>query len=339
MSFTLLGEVEKRASVMRSFLCTTDLLDQQSRTPDSPTCMQMAAVGCFTQYSREDKVFRHCSIITGLYAVFEWFVEAMLTHWVDLLPKHYKYCDMSDQFKNAYRHGVSHIVKDIDKRRYRNLAITTIIDVYARALHNESPWEVVHEALTLHETNLRRSEIEKLFTAVGVLNIWHALESAPQLVSHVHDNDINKSLEQIVLDFVTYRNDAAHGRPDEILGTEALRVWIEFVESFAASLALVMKHRIVECKHRSKPQLVIGTVTETYQNNVCVAKCKQGELRVGQRLWAWRADDCIDATVLSLQLNGNPVDSVIFTDGETEVGIKSDAEIRKHAVLLNQESL
>lgn len=339
MSFALLSEVEKRASVMRSFLCTTEFLEQQSRAPGSPTHSQMVAAGCFTQYTLEDKVFRHCSVITGLYAIFEWFVEAMLTHWVDLLPRYYKYGDMTDQFKNAYRYGISQIVKDIDKRRYRSLSIATIVDVYARALHDESPWEVVHEALTLHETNLRRSEIEKLFSAVGVDNIWRTLESTPTMVSYVQDNEINKSLEQIVLEFVGYRNDAAHGRPDEILGMEALRLWIQFVESFAASLASVMKHRIVECKHKAKPELVIGTVVETYRDNVCVAKCKQGKLRVGQRLWAWKPDACTDATVLSLQLNGTPVDSVTLTNGEIEVGIKSDTEIRENAVLLSQEPL
>lgn len=182
-------------------------------------------------------------------------------------------------------------------------------------------------------TNLRRNEIEQLFVSAGLANIWALLEKNPLLSDYVSDAD-SKTLEQWLLDLVTYRNDATHGRPDEILGMDSLREWVGFVTSFCGALADIITHRVVQCEINSNPQMVIGIVTERFRNNVAVAKCNSGRLHVGQQLYFFKTDSCIKATIESLQVQNLGIPEIIINE-EMEVGIKTSCQVSKNSRIIS----
>jgi hypothetical protein len=144
-------------------------------------------------------------------------------------------------------------------------------------------------------------------------------------------------LEQLVLDLVTFRNDAAHGVPDDILGPDAHNEWIGFVRVFCRALADVITHRIVSAEATYKPNSIIGTVTETFSNNIVVVTCELGTLRTGESIYFLREKDCTNAVIESLQLNDVNHEEVRIDQSGTEVGMKTSIRVRRNSRLVRIE--
>ena len=197
-----------------------------------------------------------------------------------------------------------------------------------------SAWELINDALTFHQNNLRKNELITLFNAAGLPKIWSDIEKANAIEKYLKRADAGESIEQIIVEFVDFRNDAAHGRPDQILGTDALRQRIDFVEAFCHAISDAVTRHIVCEQVNSHPETVIGTVAETYRGNVIVATCERGSLEVGQCLYFLRNADCRKATVESLQIDGVEKTSVEIFDEITEVGIRTSVRVKKKSQLV-----
>jgi hypothetical protein len=300
--------------------------------PGSGLEKELTARGLHPVNRNDELIFLHCTVINELYSTYEWFVESALTFWLFRIPQYFKFSELEIKVHNAYRNGMARVIRDIEKRRYKHLNIEKVLEKYLACLQNGAQWEFVHEALTSHDTNLRRNEIEQLFVSVGLANIWALLEKNPLLSDYVSDAD-SKTLEQWLLDLVTYRNDATHGRPDEILGMDSLREWVGFVTSFCGALADIITHRVVQCEINSNPQMVIGIVTERFRNNVVVATCNSGRLHVGQQLYFFKTDSCIKATIESLHVQNLGIPEIIINE-EVEVGIKTSCQVSKNSRII-----
>ena len=323
-----------RTAVLNRFLSICDVCDEAAASAGGAVYAEISTRADLSSNLREEKVFRHCAIVNQLYSIYEAFSEAVLGVWLSRLPRYKLFQDLPHTFRNAYRCGIARIIQDSEKRKYRHIALIDVLDKYLSSLRGESPWEFVGEALTAHDRNLRRSELEQLFHSAGLVGVWPSLERNPTITSLTVDGDANKSLEQMILDLVTYRNDASHGTPDEILGVDTLREWIAFVKAFCTALALFVTHRIVHEEASSVPEAVYGVVTETFSNNVAIIKCDRGYLRVGEHLFFLRESDCTHARIDSLQVNDINHNSVEIKHEGFEVGIQTSVKVPRSARVL-----
>jgi hypothetical protein len=273
-----------------------------------------------------------------LYAIYEWFVESTLSFWLSRLPRYQAFPDLPEAFRNAYRYGIARVIQNIDHRRYRHLSLSSVLEKYLTSVQGASSWEFVNDALTSHEANLRHSEFEKMFNSVGLEGIWHSLEENHHITDHKTETDTNKSLEQLILDLVTFRNEASHATPDEILGSDALNEWIAFVRAFCSSLADVITHRVVRAEATYKPNSVIGTVTEILRDNIVIVTCVPGTLRVGESIYFLRERDCTKAIIESLQLNDANHKEIHIDQSGIEVGVQTSIKVRGNPRMVRIEN-
>ncbi len=328
----LTKQVKERALVLDRFLTLCEVYDDASANPGAALHQELVERCALGANLTEEKVFRHCSVVTRLYGVYESFAESVLSFWLARLPRYQAFTTLSPSFRNAYRCGIARIIHNADKRQYRHIVIDNVLEKYLVSLRGESPWELVGDALTAHENNLRRSEFEQLFHAAGLDGVWAYLEKN-ELLARL-STDADKSLEQMILELVIFRNEAAHGAPDDILGIDTLRQWIVFVNAFCDALADFLTHRIVREEAAYHPQTVYGTVTETFKNRIAVAKCHCGTLNVGDYLYFLRATDCTYARIESLQVEGVNQQSVTIPRPDFEVGMQTSIEVPKKAKLV-----
>ncbi len=326
--------VDERTAVLKRFLEICEVCDEASANTESLLHTEIFAQINTSLNLREEKIFRHCAIVNQLYSIYEAFSEAVLGVWLTRLPRYKVFQDLPNSFRNAYRCGIAKIVQDSEKRKYRHIELIDVLTKYLSSLRGESPWEFVGEALTAHERNLRRSELEHLFHSAGLEGVWASLERNPSLFNFTVEGDANKTLEQMILDLVTYRNDASHGTPDEILGADTLREWIDFVKAFCEALGAFVMHRIVREEALSSPEKIYGEVTETFHNNVAIIKCNCGNIAVGDYLFFLRESDCIRARIESIQLNDINHNSVEVNHEGLEVGIKTSVKVPRAARVL-----
>src|SRR4051812_4079023 len=172
----LLGQVEDRCVVLENFLRLCVFMDEAASDSGSALFHELELRGIGQPNIKEDRVFRHCAIINQVYALYESFAESMLAAWLVRLPRYHALPDLPGSFQNAYRYGVSRVIQDVDKRRYRHLSLPDVVEKYLTAVQGGSTWEFVNEAFTSHDANLRREEFVKMFSSVDLPDIWQSLE-------------------------------------------------------------------------------------------------------------------------------------------------------------------
>lgn len=331
MLSTLLNKVKSKAEAVEAYLIFCELRDEALANPDNDCHAFLSQHHVDAAILRDDRVFRHCSVITHLYAVYENFVEAVLSSWLVRLPKYYNFSDLSGSLQNAYRFGIATVIKDIEKRQLRHLSLIDVLNKYICSIKNSTTWQFVPEALTLHERNLRRSEIEKLFSVVGVSDFWGLLQGHHALGPSVTGLFGKKALEDVLEDFVTFRNEASHGVPDDILGSDSLRQWKTFTVSLCTAICDILTMKLLNAEKKFNPECVIGNVTEKFSGRIVVAKCRNCTLSVGQNLHFLKSRSVITTTIESLQVNDVDATNVKIENDEIEVGIKTAQAVKKQS--------
>jgi hypothetical protein len=108
------------------------------------------------------KLYSVCSCVTRLYAIYERFVESIISDYLDAIPDLVPYQSLADELKKDYRMGISHVLSRIDSERYEHLAHENVILWYHEALTNSTKYRFVTEALTRHDHNLRLHIVDTL---------------------------------------------------------------------------------------------------------------------------------------------------------------------------------
>lgn len=309
-------KVEEKAKTIDAFLDWCEILD----SADAEAKRKINELGIRRSPIREEHAFRQCAVITQLYSTYETFVEAALAFWLSKMPLYFQ--SVPDGLKNKYRLGISKIIRDIDRRQYRHLELSDVLTKFLKSVNPDSEWSFVTDALTMHENNLRRTELEGLFNTATYDSFWHDLENN---LSHIY-----KSLENHLEDFVNYRNEAAHGSPDELISLGALRDWIEFVVIVCKSIADIITLKILHLEKEKHPDCILGEVIHKYSGNISIVKCVRGSLYIGQQIFFVKEKSYVSTEVLSLQLDEIDI-SRIEVKNESEVGGRTKGEVKKES--------
>src|SRR5262245_6294109 len=68
---------------------------------------------------KEWRVYDHCAVLTRLYAIYESFVEELLSDVLTILPTLFTYIELGDGFQKEHRNGIAYLLQKIDSYRYR----------------------------------------------------------------------------------------------------------------------------------------------------------------------------------------------------------------------------
>lgn len=286
--------------------------------------------------AREWRVYDHCAVVTQLYAIYERFVEDLITYWLGNLPALFPcYSDLEERIRNTHQTGVGRLLIDLKKTRYNHLSNQEVIRGFFYGVTGKEQYELLADAFLFHEQNLRKEILEKLLADAGINNAWSWVDKHRAVKNFVVEIRGNQNTAEGELsELISYRNDAAHDGAsiDDFLGSNALLELCDFVESLCQALAELVTFQLIECKESVGQIRSIGELTEWFKRNKAgVAKIDDiSTLLVGNSLYLVGEDSscCQLANIESIQINNVSVAEVQTTIG-MEIGLKFDIDARK----------
>nr|WP_293177351.1 MAE_28990/MAE_18760 family HEPN-like nuclease [Microcoleus sp. PH2017_38_RDM_U_B] len=283
---------------------------------------------------KEWEIYDRSAVVTRLYAIYERFVEDLISDWLRLLPDLVpRYSDLEEKIQNTHREGIGRLLIDIKKNRFQHLSVEKVVQGLSCGITDTGKYELLPDAFLLHEQNLRKEVLETVLRNAGIDDPWKWVTNHKEIKYFVEEvRDSQNTAEGELKQLVDYRNEAAHGSVDEILGTQELLDLSDFVEALCKSLADLVTYNII--LRQSDRGLVreIGKLTEWFKKpQAGVAKVKEVTLTVGECVFLVLVNDelsyCYSATIESIQLNDISHDRLEITS-EAEVGLKFDLDAR-----------
>lgn len=283
----------------------------------------------------EWRVYDHCAVVTQLYAIYERFVEDLITDWLLILPGLVPcYSELEERIQNTHQIGVGRLLIDLNKNRYKHLSNQEVIRGLFHGVNGEDQYELLSDAFFFHEQNLRKDILEKLLADAGINKAWNWVDKHRAVKNFLEEIRGNQNTAEGELnELISYRNDAAHGEPiDDFLGFEALLELCDFVESLCQALAELVTFQVIERKKIVGQVKVIGELTEWFKKpKAGIAKVNDiYSLLIGDSLYLVSEGSfcCQLANIESIKIDNDSVDSVQTISG-MEIGLKFDIDARK----------
>lgn len=284
------------------------------------------------------RIYDHCAVVTQLYAIYERFVEDLVTHWIGLLPEMFPlYLQLEDRVRDTHQMGVGQLLLNLKKNRFQHLCIEKVVRGLFQGVTRENKYELVADAFLLHEQNLRKEVLEKLFADAGISNAWNWVEKHRAVKYFVEEIRARENTAEGELhELISYRNDAAHGAPiDNVLGSSALLELCYFIETLCQALAELVTYRVISRKSLIGQARESGLITDWYkQRRAAVARVKETTLAVGGSLFlvSEARSYCQLVTIKSIMIqeSGKDVEKEqVEITSESEVGLKFDTDAKK----------
>ena len=285
------------------------------------------------------KQYAVASCVTRLYAIYERLVESLISDYLDAIPEIVAYADLSEIIKNEYRLGVSHVLGKLDTARYGHLSHENIIQLYYHALNTAGPYQLLGEAFTRHEQNLRLGVVEGLIARVDLDGFQAWLSHCPMIGSlYEEQTAIRDQLEAELKLFIQARNDAAHGVLETLPGKDIMLRYCTLIRNLIGSLIGYFHKSLVSRRAQRGRMQRIGIVTEVFSRAgafIATLDANAG-VQVGMQLHFVGQYSCSAGAVVSLQIDGTAVDSVSSADASAEVGVRCDFLPRRHVEILRE---
>ena len=272
-------------------------------------------------------VYDHCAGITRLYAIYERFVRDLVTAWLKLIPSLFAtYSVLPDSLRKQHILGVARVLPRLGDRRYQHLATDQIIGGLYRGQMGGQEYELLYELFAITERNLRLDALVELFSRVAIPDIKTWLDYHHDLQSFMSTTcGGQETVDSKLNALVSYRNEAAHGEDvGQVIGLNDFLDLVAFIQTLCVAVAECAFHCVCECQVTNSSMITLGKVTEVFPiPRAVVAVLTNSETAVGQEVVIMNNTSCKQAKIISLQLNGAPIQTAVVTS-PTELGIKFD---------------
>jgi len=175
-------------------------------------------------------------------------------------------------------------------------------------------------------------DLEKLFTDAGIVNTWQWVVNHRKVKNFIEEIRGNQNTAEGELNqLISYRNEAAHGVVDEIMGTQELLDLCDFIKALCQALAELVTYHIIQKQTSTGKAKEIGEITRWFDKKRAVrARIKNSNLSRGTNVFlvSETSSYCRLAKIESIQVNNNSLESIEITS-ETEVGFKFDIDAKK----------
>ncbi|WP_293149244.1 MULTISPECIES: MAE_28990/MAE_18760 family HEPN-like nuclease [unclassified Microcoleus] len=335
----LLKTVSLKISTVRSMIKTNDRL-RKIVFQDSSDIKQLkenpefAALIEVIPGKREWQIYERCAVVTRLYAIYERFVEDLISDWLRLMPDLVpRYSDLGEQIQNTHREGIGRLLIDIKKNRFQHLSVEQVVQGLSCGITDTGKYQLLPDAFLMREQNLRKEVLETLLRNAGIDEAWKWVINHKEIKYFVEEvRSRQNSAEGELKQLVDYRNKAAHGSVNEILGIQELLDLADFVEALCKSLADLVTYNIILLQIDRGLVREIGNITEWFKKpQAGVAKVKEVTLTVGESVFLVLVNKelsyCYSAKIESIQLNDLSQNRVEIAS-ETELGLKFDRDAR-----------
>ena len=280
-------------------------------------------------------VYDHSAAVTRLYALYERFIEDLAAEWLSFLPILWpKYEELDERIRRTHREGVGRMLSTLHYRRNRSVDPVGLIKGLLQGI-STAPYSVDPVAFIQTERNYKPDVLRTFFNSVGINDSWLWVDNHAVVQAYIGSSTRpDPTLENALTDFVNYRNDAAHGLADEILGTDALLELVALVEAISVALAELVRDRIVQGLLKVDRAAELGVITEVFPRaGAVLVKCAQGSISKGDSLIVCGKCMCTEVSVASIQMNGQSCEGVSILK-EIEVGLALGEGMRPNCKLV-----
>jgi hypothetical protein len=285
---------------------------------------------------RQIKLYAVSSCVTRLYAIYESFVEKILSDFLDSIPEISSYASLPAKLKSNYRLGISHVLSKIDKERYNHLTHESVVLWYHEALTNQPDYKFVTEALVRHDENLRLNVLENLLGAIQLPGIkdWLAHNEAVSSL-YTESESVFQQLDAELKTFVQIRNDAAHGVLDDLQGKENLERFCELMRSMVHAVSSFLHRSLLLQRANAGRARKIGEVTEVFhKNSAFIAQIENtARLQRGMQIHVLGANYCFLGQIHSIRVNDLDVEDIVAAHTAFEVGLQCSINPKRNAML------
>lgn len=268
------------------------------------------------------KIIDHCAAITRSYALFESFVLQILREYLAFLSRNYTMSALGAEFTAKYTRGIGQILVDQDKQRFQNLDVAGVINAASDAIGDKVGYQLQPEALLRAEQNLRMGELQRLFAQCGLSGVEAWINVHSDVASFFSSQSrLSETASSELKQIVEYRNEAAHGDVDDVLGAEVLTEFTQFFEALCRSIVDFIQYDTLRRAKALGRATVIGVITERFRDDIVVAKVAGATLSIGDDLYVCGKGLATIAKVKSMRLNDVEVQTATISE-ETEVGLR-----------------
>jgi MAE_28990/MAE_18760-like HEPN len=336
----ILQKVSVKISTVREIIKTNDRLrkivfQDSSSKENLKANPEFAALIKEIPSKWEWEIYDRSAVVTRLYAIYERFVEDLISDWLRLLPDLVpRYSDLDEKIQNTHREGIGRLLIDIKKNRFQHLSIEQVVQSLSGGIADTGTYNLLPDGFLLHEQNLRKEVLEAVLKNAGIDEAWKWVTNHKEIKYFVEEvRNSQNTAEGELKQLVDYRNEAAHGSVDEILGIQELLDLGDFVEALCKSLADLVTYNIILLQIDRGLVREIGKITEWFKKpQAGVAKVKDITLTLGECVFLVLVNDelsyCYSAKIESIQLNYLS-QNLVEIISETEVGLKFDMNARK----------
>lgn len=280
------------------------------------------------------RVIDHCATVTRTYALFESFVLEILREYLLFLSGAYKLSALGADFGKRYTRGIGKILLNQDKPRYKDLNMAGMIVGASDALSEKEGYQIQAEALLRSEQNFRMSELQRLFSECGLSGTESWVTSHPAVQAFFAEQSrLSETAASELKQIVDYRNEAAHGDVDDVLGPEILIEFTQFFEALCRSLLDFIQYDTLRRAKELGRATVVGVISEQFRGDVVVAKVSNATLAIGDQLYVFKKGMTMIAELKSIQLEGVDHENVTVV-AEMEVGLRLGVRARVGCELL-----
>lgn len=329
----ILETVSKDISTVRNIIKTNEnLRELLSQTKFIDELAFLASLKENIPNSREWRIYEHCAAVTRLYAIYESFVEDLVRDWLAILPTIYpNYLDLDERIRNTHQIGVGQLLINLHKNRYQHLSIEEVVSGIFYGTQVGNKYELLPDSFLIHEQNLRKEILDKLFADAGILNAWHWLEKHRAIKNFVQENRGNQNTaEGEINELISYRNDSAHGTPQDILSANSLLELCDFLNALCEALTELMTYHVIERQKFTGQVKNFGKMTEWFKKpQAGVAIIKEITLSIGDSIFLVGESYCQIVKIESIELNNKPLSSIDVDSNEIEIGLKFNINAKK----------
>lgn len=270
------------------------------------------------------RVYEHCGAVTRLYAIYERFSEELLASWLDYVPRMWPaYITLNERVRKRHRAGVAAVLSRLDHRRYEGLTDVDVVGGYSAAVSGTQPYSLLPAVFVHRESNLRFEALCQMYEDCGIGSCRSRLGRGTALTAFFTDQgEPDCPVESRLDDFVGYRNDAAHGTADEILGIDRLIYFCDLVLALMADLVEVATLECLDGLISVGDARRIGEVVEVFDRaKAVVAKVADCAIEEGDSIYFIKSQHVALMRVEEVQWHGRSVHGVIAAS-KVEVGLR-----------------
>jgi hypothetical protein len=219
------------------------------------------------------KRFAHSLVLVELYGALEQLVEGLIRDYLGRLRS------CVTQFQDLPRLVVeSHTRKSlalVDQPGRARVPISeraVVENLWSCVSGTDPGFRLNLDAFTLHQANVRSQQLNRIFLEVGVADVL-ARATSTEPMAHLSEKTVDAAARRLD-DIVSFRNEAAHGQPSQVLSLDLLADCVEFVDCLGRGLAEAVDVASAQFLLR-EPTESIGEVLRVIDDHVVCIRLHQ----------------------------------------------------------------